>query len=149
MAARSAAALATAPLKRWPRGSAPDRFAADINDPVELAPIHSGLFNACLTHGEIAPMRELVEAIMGAVEQRPELPVAAIVARYSSGVTRWFAGDYRNAQTASRAGARDLRAEPDPAAFKARRRTCLPSSCGFCAGALAARAASIIAPARR
>ena len=29
------------------------RFAADINDPVELAPIHSGLFNACLTHGEL------------------------------------------------------------------------------------------------
>ena len=35
------------------------QFAADINDPVELAPIHSGLFNASLTHGEIAPMREL------------------------------------------------------------------------------------------
>ena len=26
------------------------QFAADINDPVELAPIHSGLFNASLTH---------------------------------------------------------------------------------------------------
>ena len=39
------------------------QFAADINDPVELAPIHSGLFNACLTHGEIAPMRELADAI--------------------------------------------------------------------------------------
>ena len=56
------------------------QFAADINDPVELAPIYSGLFNACLTHGEIAPMWELAEATMSAANRRPDSPVAAVVA---------------------------------------------------------------------
>ena len=59
------------------------QFAADINDPIELAPIHSGLFNASLTHGEIAPMRELAEAIMSTANRRPDSPVAAIVAHYA------------------------------------------------------------------
>ena len=36
---------------------------------VELAPIYSGLFNACLTHGEIAPMWELADATMSAARQ--------------------------------------------------------------------------------
>ena len=48
------------------------QFAADINDPVELAPIYSGLFNACLTHGEIAPMWELADATMSAANRRPD-----------------------------------------------------------------------------
>lgn len=56
------------------------QFAAGINDPVELAPVHSGLFNACLTHGELAPMRELADAIMSAADRRPDSPVAAVVA---------------------------------------------------------------------
>ena len=56
------------------------QFAADVNDPAELAPIYSGLFNASLNHGEIVPMRELAEATMSAAELRPESPVAAIVA---------------------------------------------------------------------
>ena len=95
------------------------QFAADINDPVELAPIHSGLFNACLTHGEIAPMRELVEAIMGAARQRPESPVAAVVAHWTTGVTCWFGGDYLNARLHLERALAIYEAEPDPATFKA------------------------------
>ena len=95
------------------------QFAADINDPVELAPIHSGLFNASLTHGEIAPMRELAEAIMSAADRRPESPVAAIVAHYASGVTCWFGGDYLNARVHLEQALAIYDAEPNPATFKA------------------------------
>jgi class 3 adenylate cyclase/tetratricopeptide (TPR) repeat protein len=95
------------------------QFAADINDPVELAPIHSGLFNASLTHGEIAPMRELAEAIMSAANRRPESPVAAVVARYASGVTCWFGGDYLNARVHLEQALAIYGAEPNPATFKA------------------------------
>ncbi len=94
-------------------------FAADIHDPVELAPIHSGLFNASLTHGEIAPMRELADAIMSTANRRPDSPVAAIVAHYASGVTCWFGGDYLNAKVHLERALAIYEAEPNPATFKA------------------------------
>ncbi|WP_244485291.1 hypothetical protein [Bradyrhizobium tropiciagri] len=95
------------------------RFASDIDDPIELAPIQSGLFNACLTHGELAPMRELAEAIMGAAERHRESPVATIVARWTSGVTCWFAGDYLNAGIHLEQAFAAYGTERDPATFKA------------------------------
>jgi class 3 adenylate cyclase/tetratricopeptide (TPR) repeat protein/ABC-type transport system involved in cytochrome c biogenesis ATPase subunit len=95
------------------------QFAADINDPAELAPIHSGLFNAGLTHGEIAPMRELAEAIMSAANRRPESLVAAIVAQWTSGVTCWFGGDYLNARVHLEQALGIYDADPNPATFKA------------------------------
>jgi class 3 adenylate cyclase/tetratricopeptide (TPR) repeat protein len=95
------------------------QFAADIDDPVELAPIHSGLFNACLTHGEIAPMRELTEAIMGVARQRPESPVAAVIAHCTTGVTSWFGGDYLNAQLHLERALATYEAERNPATFRA------------------------------
>jgi class 3 adenylate cyclase/tetratricopeptide (TPR) repeat protein len=95
------------------------QFAADINDPVELAPINSGLFNASLNHGEIAPMRELAEAIMSAANRRPESPVAAVVAHWTSGVTCWFGGDYLNARVHLEQALAIYGAEPNPATFKA------------------------------
>jgi tetratricopeptide (TPR) repeat protein len=95
------------------------QLAADINDPVELAPINSGLFNASLNHGDIAPMRELAEAIMSAADRRPESPVAAIVAHWTSGVTRWFGGDYLNARVHLEQALAIYGAEPNPATFKA------------------------------
>jgi tetratricopeptide (TPR) repeat protein len=95
------------------------QIAADINDPVELAPIHSGLFNASLTHGEIAPMRELAEVTMSAANRQPESPVAAIVAHYASGVTCWFGGDYLNARVNLEQALAIYSAEPNPATFKA------------------------------
>ena len=93
-------------------------FAAGVRDPVELAPIHSGLFNACLTHGELAPMRELAETIMNAANQS-ESPVAAVVAHWTNGVTCWFAGDYLNARGHLERALAIYDAEPDPATFKA------------------------------
>jgi class 3 adenylate cyclase/tetratricopeptide (TPR) repeat protein len=95
------------------------QFAADIDDPVELAPIHSGLFNACLTHGEIAPMRELAEAIMSAARRRPESPVAAVLAHWAIGVTCWFGGDYVSAQLRLEKALAVYEAEPNSAIFKA------------------------------
>ena len=95
------------------------QIAADINDPIELAPIHSGLFNASLTHGEIAQMRELAEAIMSTADRQPDSPVAAIVARYASGVTCWFGGDYLNARVHLEQALAIYDAEPNPATFKA------------------------------
>ncbi|UWU70852.1 adenylate/guanylate cyclase domain-containing protein [Bradyrhizobium sp. NC92] len=95
------------------------QFAAGIDDPVELAPVHSGLFNACLTHGELAPMRELADAIRNAAERRPDSPVAAVVAHWTGGVTCWFAGDYTNARTHLERALAIYRAEPDPATFRA------------------------------
>jgi class 3 adenylate cyclase/tetratricopeptide (TPR) repeat protein len=93
-------------------------LAADIDDPVELAPIHAGLFNASLNHGEIAPMRELAEAIMSAAKRRPESPVAAVVAHWTSGVTCWLAGDYLNAKMHLEQALAIYGAEPNPATFK-------------------------------
>jgi len=95
------------------------QFAADIDDPVELVPIHSGLFNASLNHGEIAPMRDLVEAIMTTANRRPESPVAAVVAHWTNGVTCWLAGEYLNARVHLEQALAIYSAEPNPAIFKA------------------------------
>jgi len=95
------------------------QFAADINDPVELAPIYSGLFNACLTHGEIAPMWELAEATMSAADRRPDSPVAAVVAHWTNGATCWFGGDYLNARMHLEQALANYNAQPDPESFRA------------------------------
>jgi tetratricopeptide (TPR) repeat protein len=95
------------------------QFAADINDPAELVTIHSGLFNASLTHGELAPMRVLAETIMSTADRQSESPVAAVVAHWTSGVTCWFGGDYLNARVHLERALAIYGAEPDPAAFKA------------------------------
>lgn len=107
---------APATVAAWKRAR---QFAADINDPVELAPIHSGLFNACLTHGEIAPMRDLAETIMMVARQRPDSPVAKVLARWTTGVTCWFGGDYLSAQLHLERALAAYEGEPDPATFKA------------------------------
>ncbi|WP_213288773.1 adenylate/guanylate cyclase domain-containing protein [Bradyrhizobium sp. sGM-13] len=95
------------------------QFAADINDPVELAPIYSGLFNACLTHGEIAPMWELADATMNAANRRPDSPVAAVVAHWTNGTTCWFGGDYMNARTHLEQALAAYGAEPNLETFRA------------------------------
>lgn len=94
------------------------QFAADIDDPVELAPVHSGLFNACLTHGELAPMRELADAIMIAADRQPDSPVAAVVGHWTGGATCWFGGDYLNARAHLEQALEIYSAEPDPTTFR-------------------------------
>ncbi|WP_342739155.1 adenylate/guanylate cyclase domain-containing protein [Bradyrhizobium sp. B117] len=103
-------------IAAWTRAR---QFATDIDDPVELAPVHSGLFNACLTHGELAPMRELADAIGSAADRRPDSPLAAIVAHWTGGVTCWFGGDYVNARAHLEQALAIYDAEPDPATFRA------------------------------
>jgi class 3 adenylate cyclase/tetratricopeptide (TPR) repeat protein len=95
------------------------QFAANINDPRELAPIYSGLFNASLTHGEIGPMWELADATMSAADRRPDSPVAAVVAHWTNGATCWFAGDYLNARTHLEQALASYRAEPNLETFRA------------------------------
>ncbi|MBR0754582.1 AAA family ATPase [Bradyrhizobium jicamae] len=95
------------------------QIAADINDPFELAPIQSGLFNASLTHGELAPMRELAAAIASTADRRPDSPLASIIAHYASGVTAWFGGEYLNARLHLEQALAVYDAEPNPAIFKA------------------------------
>jgi len=94
-------------------------LAADVNDPDELAPIHSGLFNASLTHGELAPMREVADAIMRAAESWPKSSIAAVVANWTSGLTRWFEGNYLSARGHFEQALAIYRAEPNPAIFRA------------------------------
>lgn len=94
------------------------QFAADINDPDELAPIYSGLFNACLTHGEIAPMWELADATMSAANRRPDSPMAAVVAHWTNGATCWFGGDYLNAKTHLEHALATYNSEPDLEIFR-------------------------------
>lgn len=103
-------------IAAWTRAR---QFAADIDDPVELAPVHSGLFNACLTHGELAPMRELADAIRSAADRRSDSPMAAVVAHWTGGVTCWFGGDYVNARRHLEQALAIYGVEPDPAAFRA------------------------------
>jgi hypothetical protein len=64
-------------------------------------------------------MRELADAIMSSADRRSESPVAAIVARYASGVTCWFGGDYLNARVHLEHALAIYDAEPNPATFKA------------------------------
>src|SRR5215813_12289577 len=94
-------------------------LAADVNDPDELAPIHAGLFNASLTHGELAPMREVADAIMRAAEAWPKSSIAAVVANWTSGLTCWFEGNYLSARGHFEQALAIYRAEPNPAIFRA------------------------------
>jgi len=61
----------------------------------------------------------LAEAIVSAAKRRPESPVAAIVAHWTSGVTCWLAGDYLNARMHLEQALTIHSAEPNPATFKA------------------------------
>jgi class 3 adenylate cyclase/tetratricopeptide (TPR) repeat protein len=93
-------------------------FATDIKDPAELAPIHSGLFNASLTHGELAPMRVVAESIMAAAESGPKSPVAGVVAHWTSGLTCWFQGDYLGAKVHLEQALAICKAEQSPDIFR-------------------------------
>ena len=94
-------------------------LAAGISDPGELAPIQLGLFNASLTHGEIAPMQELAETIMSTAKSHPESPVAAVIADWSSGLTCWFQGNYLSARAHFEQALAIYHAQRSPTIFNA------------------------------
>jgi class 3 adenylate cyclase/tetratricopeptide (TPR) repeat protein len=93
-------------------------LAADIKDPAELAPIHSGLFNASLTHGELKPMREVADLIMAAAQQDPKSSVAGVVAHWTSGLTWWFQGNYLTAKTHLEQALAIFHSEQSPEIFR-------------------------------
>src|SRR5262249_3590938 len=66
-----------------------------------------------------APMQQLTEAIINAANQRPDSPVAAVVAHWTSGVTCWFGGNYLDAREHLEQALAIYGAEPNPAIFKA------------------------------
>ena len=65
---------------------APGRLAADF-----------GLWGGSYVRGELSPMRAYAAALLRDVEARPNSPEAGVAHR-ASGVTHWFAGEYREAR---------------------------------------------------
>ena len=68
------------------RADAPERFSADY-----------GLWSLSFLGGDLPTMRELADAFLRDVEDRPELPESGIAHRLC-GMTYWFAGDFTNAR---------------------------------------------------
>jgi class 3 adenylate cyclase/tetratricopeptide (TPR) repeat protein len=65
---------------------APERLAADY-----------GLWVGSLIRGELSAMREHSTAFLNDVEANPDSPEAGVAHR-TAGITRWFAGEYREAR---------------------------------------------------
>ena len=65
---------------------ASERLAADY-----------GLWVGSFVRGELSAMRAHAKAFLGDVEARPDSPEAGVAHR-AIGITRWFAGEYREAQ---------------------------------------------------
>ena len=65
---------------------APERLAADY-----------GLWVGSLVRGELSLMRAHAETFLGDVEARPDSPEAGVAHR-ATGITHWFAGEYREAR---------------------------------------------------
>jgi tetratricopeptide (TPR) repeat protein len=67
-------------------GDSPGRLSVDY-----------GLWVGCFTRGDLASMRTHAAAFLSDIEAIPDSPEASVAHR-AAGVTRWFAGDYREAQ---------------------------------------------------
>ena len=66
---------------------APERLAAD-----------HGLWAGSYNRGELPSMRAHAAAFLSDIEARPDLPEAGVAHR-AAGITRWFAGEYREARS--------------------------------------------------
>src|SRR5208283_1541100 len=66
--------------------NAADRFSA-----------YYGLWVGPFTRGELAPMREVVQALLHDCESQPKSPEAGIAHRLA-GTTNWYAGDFEEAR---------------------------------------------------
>ena len=58
---------------------------------------HYGLWVGSFVRGELSTMKAHAKAFLGDVEARPDSPEAGVAHR-AIGITRWFAGEYRDAQ---------------------------------------------------
>jgi tetratricopeptide (TPR) repeat protein len=79
-------AFAKARESAYAEKDAPERFAADY-----------GLYAGAYTHGELAQARPYAETLLRNVAERPDSPEAGVAQR-AVGITRWSAGEYREAQ---------------------------------------------------
>ena len=79
-------AFAKARESAYAEKDAPERFAADY-----------GLYAGAYTHGELPQARAYAETLLRNVADRPNSPEAGVAQR-AVGLTRWFAGEYREAQ---------------------------------------------------
>ena len=72
------------------------RLATAIEDPSERFSVYYGLWAGSFVRGELAPMREVAQALLRISDARPELPEAGVAYRIS-GETSWFAGNFEEA----------------------------------------------------
>ena len=71
--------------------------AVGEEDAFEGLAAHYGLWVGSFVRGELSTMKAHAKAFLGDVEARPDLPEAGVAHR-AIGITRWFAGEYRDAQ---------------------------------------------------
>ena len=71
--------------------------AVGEEDAFEGLAAHYGLWVGSFVRGELSTMKAHAKAFLGDVEARPDSPEAGVAHR-AIGITRWFAGEYRDAQ---------------------------------------------------
>jgi len=72
-------------------------FVGGVESAGERFSLYYGLWVGSYVRGELAPMRELSEAFLREVAERPELPESATAHRVF-GLTCWFQGDFEQAR---------------------------------------------------
>jgi class 3 adenylate cyclase/predicted ATPase/ABC-type transport system involved in cytochrome c biogenesis ATPase subunit len=72
-------------------------LATGIEDLAERFVAYWGIWAGCYVRAELAPMRELADALLNDAKQMPGSPEEC-VARRLAGETCWFAGDYTSAR---------------------------------------------------
>ena len=73
------------------------KSAVGEEDAFEGLAAHYGLWVGSFVRGELSTMKAHAKAFLGDVEARPDSPEAGVAHR-AIGITRWFAGEYRDAQ---------------------------------------------------
>ena len=72
-------------------------LAAQARDAADRFSAYYGLWVGPFTRGQLAPMQEVVQALLRDCEDRPASPEASIAHRLA-GTTNWYAGDFEEAR---------------------------------------------------
>ena len=75
-------------------------LVAQAEDAADRFSAYYGLWVGPFTRGELAPMREVVQALLRDCEDEPRSPEAGIAHRLA-GTTNWYAGDFEEALVTS------------------------------------------------
>jgi predicted ATPase len=76
------------------------KLTAEIENASERFSVYYGLWAGSFVRGELAPMREVVQALLRISDTRPKSPEAGVAYRID-GETSWFAGNFEEARTRS------------------------------------------------